>query len=117
MAPQRLKRNVALLNVLSTAPKHQREAIINTATRDQIICICDCCNNILQETLSLTPKELKKLQRYKDLIRYLAETKGKREFKDKKNYLIQSGGFLPVLLAPILGAVGSILAETLVKKI
>lgn len=116
MAPNRLKRNISVLDVISKAPKTQREAIINTATRDQICCICDCCNNILNNNINLSTEELRKLNRYKDLIRYLAQTKSQREFKRKKQYLVQSGGFLPLLLAPILGAAGSILAETLIKK-
>jgi len=116
MAPERLKRNVTLLEVLSKAHKPQREAILSTATSDQITCICDCCNNILKENIPLTRSELQKLKRYQSFIRYLAQDRNPRKFKQKKEYLIQSGGFLPVLLAPILGAVGSILAESLIKK-
>jgi hypothetical protein len=116
MAPNRLKRNLAILEVLSKAPKKQREAIINTATKDQILCLCDCANNILLENINLSPTEIEKLRRYQHLVRYLAENKNKRKLKKNKDYLVQSGGFLPVLLAPILGAVGSILAETLVNR-
>lgn len=117
MAPNRLQRNITTLDVLSKAPKKQRQALINTATRDQIFCICDCANNILIENIPLTAQELKKLKRYQDLIRYLADTKGQRKkIKQKKQYLIQSGGFLPILLAPILTAATSILTETLLNK-
>lgn len=116
MAHERLKRNVALLNVLSQASKRQREAILNTATRDQINCICDCCNNILRENIPLTPLDFNNLKRYQSIIRYLARDKNPRKYKQKKQFLVQEGGFLPVLLAPILGVVGSILAETLIKK-
>ena len=115
MAPNRLNLNISILDVIAKAPKRQREAIINTATRDQISCICDCCNNILNNNTQISTEELKKFKRYKELLRYLADSKGQREFKQKQ-YLIQSCGFLPLLLAPILGAAGSILAETLIKK-
>ena len=116
MAPNRLNRNISILDVIAKAPKQQREAIINTATQAQLYCICDCARNILSNNIHISTEELRKLKRYKELVRYLAETKGKRKFKQKKQYLIQSGGFLPLLLAPILGAAGSILAETLIKK-
>jgi len=62
MVHERLERNVSLLNVLSKASNKQRKAILKTATRDQINCICDCCNNILKENISLTDKELEKLK-------------------------------------------------------
>lgn len=116
MTPKRLKRNISVLDVISKAPSKQREAILNTATRDQISCICDCCNNILNNNITLSSEELRKLKRYKDFVRYLSDTRGQREFKRKREFLVQSGGFLPVLLAPILGALGSILAETLINK-
>lgn len=116
MAPTRLKRNISTLDVLCKASKNQREAIINTATRDQISCICDCANNILRENIPLSPAELKTLKRYQTLIRYLAQSKSHRSIKDKKNYIVQAGGFLPALLAPVLGALGSILVETLINR-
>lgn len=114
MKPNRLKRNISILDVLSKAPKKQREAIINTATKDQLLCICDCANNILKETIPLTEKDFKKLRRHQNIIRYLAENN--KDIEGKKDYLIQSGGFLPILLAPILGAAGSILTELLLDK-
>lgn len=116
MTSQRLQRNITALDVLSKASRKQREAFINTATNDQISCICDCANNILIENIPLTESDLKKLKRYESFIRYLAENRGKRNYKEKKEYLIQEGGFLPVLLAPILSAAASILAETLINK-
>jgi len=53
-----LKRNVTFLDVLSNAPKRQIEAMLNTATSDQITYICDCCNNLLRENVPMTPLTL-----------------------------------------------------------
>lgn len=116
MAPDRLKRNIPILNVLSKAPNKQRKAIIDTATSDQIACICDCANNIINNNIPLTSADLQKLRRYKNLIRYLSKNKDQRKNREKKHYLNQSGGFLPALLIPILSAAGSILAEALINK-
>ena len=85
MAPNRLNRNISILDVIAKAPKRQREAIINTATRDQISCICDCCNNILNNNIQISTEELKKLKFYKELLRYLAEIQKDTETSNKRN--------------------------------
>jgi len=81
-------------------------------TRDQLLCICDCAANILDENISLKAEEYKSLEKYQDLLRYLAENKSYfRKDIDKRKYINQSGGFLPLLLATILSASGSILDD------
>jgi hypothetical protein len=112
MAPKRLKRNISLLDVLNKADKAQRNAVINTATKDQIQCICDCASNILDENIKLKESDLRKLKRYQNFIRYLASKDGNIE---KKKLIIQHGGFLPALLTPILGLAGSLLIDAIRK--
>ena len=114
MAPKRLKRNLSLLDVLQKANKAQRSAIINTATTDQLQCICDCASNILNENVKITETELKRLKRYQNHIRFLANNNGN---PDKKKIIIQEGGFLPLLLTPILSVAGSLLADVISKSI
>jgi len=53
MTNERLKRNLKTLQVLAIAFERQRKAIIHTSTWDQILCICDCATNILNENISL----------------------------------------------------------------
>ena len=114
MAPKRLKRNLTLLDVLHKAMKEQRNALINTATNDQIQCICDCASNILNENIKITETHLKRLKRYQNHLRFLADKKGGL---DKKRIVIQEGGFLPLLLTPILSVAGSLLADVISKSI
>lgn len=113
MAPKRLERNISLLDLLAKTTKAQRNALINTATKDQLQCICDCASNILNENVQLTPEELKKLRRFQGKLRYLANSDDKIE---NKKVVIQNGGFLPVLLTPILSAAASILTDVLLQK-
>jgi len=55
----------------------------------------------LNENISLTPKQYKALEKYQDLLRYLAANKNYfRKDPDKRKYINQSVGFLPLLLAP-----------------
>lgn len=113
MAPERLHRNITLLDVLSKTTKAQRDALINTATNDQLQCICDCAINILNENIPLTDTQYKKLKRFQKHIRYIANSD---DNIDNKKLIIQKGGFLPILLTPILTAAASLLAEALINK-
>jgi len=50
MTTERLKRNMSVLELLKKAAINQRKAIIDTSTKDQLMCICDCAtSNILHE--------------------------------------------------------------------
>jgi hypothetical protein len=112
MKPKRLERNISLLDLLNKTGKTQRNALINTATRDQIQCICDCASNILDENIKLEESDLRKLRRYQNFVRYLANKNGNLE---KKKLIIQHGGFLPALLTPILSLAGSLLIDAIKK--
>jgi hypothetical protein len=112
MVPKRLERNISLLDVLHKARKEQRDALINTATRDQIQCICDCASNILDENFKLGDSDLRRLKRYKNFVRYLSKKQGNIE---KKKLVIQHGGFLGALLTPVLSLAGSLLIDAIKK--
>jgi hypothetical protein len=114
MAPERLKRNISCLHVLETAKKPLRDAIIHNSTKDLIWCICDCSYNFLNGNIPFTDQEEKKLLRYQNIIRYLAKKK-RGELKEKKQLITQNGGFLPLLLTPILSVAASLLTEALRK--
>jgi len=108
MTTEQLKRNLSALELLTNAARNQRKATIDTSTRDQLLCICDYATSILDENITLTPKQYKSLEKYQDLLRYLAKNKNYfRKDIEKRKYLNKSGGFLPLLLAPILSAAGS----------
>lgn len=114
MAPDRLKRNIPCLHVLTKAKKPLRDAIINNAEKDLIVCICDCSHNFLTGNIPFTEQEIKKLSRYQNLVRYLAK-KNRGGLKEKKQLIVQNGGFLPLLLTPILSVAASLLAEAIKK--
>lgn len=110
MAPERLNRNINCLHILSNTTKKQRDALINTASKDQIQCICDCANNFLRGNVPFTEDQIRKLKRYQKQIRILSN-KNHINIKNKKKILVQHGGFLPILLAPILSVAGTLLAD------
>ena len=93
-----LKKNAQLLRVLAQAKPHMCKAIIGAADRDLVTCLCECAQNILNGNVPLSKSHLKHLQRHRTDVRKLAK---KRTAKHTKKKILQKGGFLSALLAPI----------------
>src|SRR5262245_23201635 len=70
----RLKKNIALLKVLSDQkqPKNLRSAILKHAPNELISSVGDCCRNVLNGNVSLTPKQNRQLKIHRRAIRMLA---------------------------------------------
>lgn len=107
----RLKRNYDFVKVLAKAKKRQRDAILINSDSDLVLCLCECIENILNGNIKLSSKQKKKLQRHKKALRNICDCKTK--VSDKKKILVQKGGFLPLVLAPILGVAGSLLGDAI----
>jgi len=74
------------------------KAVVGAADNDLICCLCECAQNILNGNVPLNKTHLRKLKRYKTDVRKLVE---RRTGKHQKKKILQKGGFLPALLAPI----------------
>lgn len=98
---KRVKKFTDTLNYLSSCDKHTGKAIINTAKPELINCFSDICHNVLKGKVNLSDSEKKKLGKYKNHIRKIAN---KKTTQKSKKILIQKGGFLGAILAPLLGS-------------
>jgi hypothetical protein len=70
-------------------------------------CLCECADNILRDNVPLTKLQKEKLKRNKAGLRAL--TKKSVSLKQKKA-ILQKGGFLGSLLAPIASVVAPLLS-------
>ena len=102
---KRLRKHAELLKVLASANPKLKKAIVNGADSPLIKTLCDCANNILKGNVSLTKCQKNKLRRHKQSLRILTQ----RQSLARKKKILQSGGFLGSLLAPVLGVLGSLL--------
>ena len=102
------KENKALLRLLLKSKPNARKAILQNADPDLIKSICECSYNVLEGNVPLNNKEKNKLKKYKNTLRYLVK-KGPSLKQRKKRIIVQKGGFLTALLAPILGGILSTL--------
>ena len=93
-----LKKNAHLLHVLAHTTPQMCKAIIGAADCELITCLCEFAQNILNGNVPLTKSHLKHLQWYRSDVHTLVK---KRSPKHSKKKMLQTGGFLSALLAPI----------------
>ena len=102
------KKHLSLLKLLAKTknPKY----IVHELDTDILDCLTDCCYNILKGNIPLSVTQESKLKKHKKHLRHMV---GKKISQKKKKEILQKGGFLPALLAPIIASV----AAPLVKSI
>ncbi len=109
----RLKKHLELLKILKkTNPKH-RKSILESADNSLILCICECIDNILRGNVKLSPAKKRELAKHVEILRQIADRKTKGQ--KKRSLLVQKGGFLPALLAPVIGIAGSLIGDLVGK--
>lgn len=111
---KRLEKHLDYLSVLRKCKPKQRQAILSNADNELIKTICDCIENLLAGKVQLSPSQKKQLKRHRNQLRILRSSK--KGLKLKKKYIVQNGGFLPALLAPILGVVGGLVTDLILKR-
>lgn len=112
---KRLERNFDFIKILcKNKKKNLRRAILENADPDLILCLCECCDNLLKGNVPINSEQKQKLSKHKNHIRNLANRKN--TIKEKRNILIQQGGFLPLLLTPILSIAGSLIADAITGR-
>jgi hypothetical protein len=97
------RKHAAMLKTISKARPDLLKAPVRMADEDVIRAICECADNTLKGHVRLTALQKRRLSRYKSTLRRLV--KRGEGCKKRKQIILQSGGFLLPLLAPILGSV------------
>jgi hypothetical protein len=114
---KRLKRNIDFLKKLKGVRKvSKRNDYLKQANDDLVACLVECVANIVRGNVPMTTKQKSSLKCHLRSLRDLSKV---RNFKKaKKKLLKQKGGFLPVVLAPILAAAaGTLLGDLIAKHI
>ena len=94
----RVKRQAPLLQALAQANPHICKAILRGADKDLLQCLSECALNVLRGNVTLTGPQKAKLTKYKQKLRKVANKKVSLKEKHK---IVQTGGFAPALLAPL----------------
>jgi len=106
----RIETNLDFIKAVGDKNSKKRQNLIKSASEDNILSLVEIAHNTLKGKLPLDESTEKKLNRHRRSIRQLANTKG--SIKTKKNILIKKGGFLPLLVPPVLYLIGSCIGKT-----
>jgi hypothetical protein len=106
MVSQRLKMHGSDILYLQKTKPCIRKHIITKADGSLVDSLCECADNILRGNVPLTKLQKEKLKRNKAGLRALTK---KFSLKQKKA-ILQKGGFLGSLLAPIASVVAPLLS-------
>ena len=103
----RLYRNLPLLKLLFKAKPAQRRVILQAASNELILTLCEVALNILKGTIPLTTTQYHVLKKKKFEIKFFADKK--IGVSRKKKVINQKGGFLVPLLSIALPFITSLI--------
>ncbi len=108
---KRLKDNLDFISLLhKTRTAKKRRDLLKIATPEQILTVCECIKNVVNKNVpGITEKDKKCFKKHKGTI--LALVKNRVPTETRQKIIAQKGGFLPALLAPVLGIAGSLLGN------
>lgn len=116
---ERLKKHYNFLWLLSKAKtKKKRQELLDIASAEQIKTICECVKNVMLGNVpGIRKQDIREFKKNREIIRKLISTGKNVTSKKKKELLMQQGGFLPALLAPVIGIAGTLIADLIKNNI
>ncbi len=93
---------------------NSRKRYISVADDDLIACLVECSVNILKGNVKLTKKHKTSLKRH---LKFLRSVGKERRVPAARTKLIQSGGLIPAIVAPILAALAATTVSELISKL
>ena len=115
MTIKRLAKHHNCLKFLAKSNPNLRKSVIYGANNDLVYCICECIQNVLKANVPIPYKTIKELKPYRNTLEKIINKR--TSVQKKKKLLNQNGGFLPILLAPLLGIVGSLVGDVISKNV
>ena len=105
----RLRKFASTLRKLNRLKPDQKKVWLRKHLDNELICcLCECAKNLLNGNVPITAAQRKKLVVRKESLRKLVRRKV--SLRNKKR-ILQRGGFLAALLAPIVSVLGSLLGN------
>ena len=96
------------LRRLHRTTERARRKLIRTCDKRFLNCICECAKNVLRGHVPLTKRQLARLRQYKRSMHTLAT---KKPSLKSKRRVLQKGGFIGALLAPVLSFLGGLIGR------
>lgn len=100
-------RDVAALRHIASSSRRLQQGLLRRASPAVLKLIAECCLNFCRGGFRLPPAKVKKLRRYRHVIRELANRR--TTSKKRKQLVVQKGGFLSLLIPGAVSLLGSLL--------
>ena len=111
---RRIQKHLTELKQLCRCGSKKRNEILKKGGRNIKLCLSECALNVLKGNVPLNQKQFSKLKKHRKSLQNLS----KKNISIKRSQqLVQRGGFLPLLLSPILGALASAAVKGITNKI
>lgn len=107
----RLKKHLPLLKLLKKANVEERIALLENTNNDFIKCLDECIDNFLRGNVRCSHVKREQLKKSAKVLRKIVHPK--TSIKRKRELLVQRGGFLPALLAPLIGVASGLIGDLL----
>lgn len=109
-----IERNYSFLRDLSESTISKRREIIESATEDNINALTELSINLLQGNLAISEEDKIKLSKHKTFIRNLSQKE--IPISQKKKGILYNCNILPMIISPLLGALGSVFGKCIVSE-
>lgn len=102
-----------LLKFLGCCKEKHRKILTKYLDEQEINAICECILNVLYGNIKISASNKKKLAKYKKIFKKLLKSNKKGE---KKQIIVQHGGFLNILIPALISGISSIISATIAHK-
>ena len=110
---EKLEKNIHNLKILSCCNKNLKNKLITKGDKSLILTLNECVLNTLNGNIKISPKDREKLLKHKYTLRKTLKAKS---LKDKKQILIQKGGYLQYILPAAITLITTLLENIKSKK-
>jgi len=108
-----MRKFLPLLRRISKLGNKEKSQYAKRCNKEFLDCVSECAKNILSGNVQLTTKQKTALRRNRQNLRQLSI---KKTSLKKKRQIIQKGGLLGAILAPVLATLGGTVLSSLLGK-
>ena len=107
-ALSRLRKHAHILKTLAKMKPKTAKRVLSLADNSLIHCLCECSLNVIKGHVPMNVAQKTRLRRFRQHLRKLAD---KKISIKRKKVVLQKGGFLGALLAPIASVLGPLVGQ------
>src|SRR5882757_10892375 len=106
-----LKNSLPFFKIVARLPDRSRKIILDDLAGDQTAynAVQEIAYNTIKGNVKLKKSQKTKLKKHEKVLKKFCCLKNKKNLKKRKQLLVQSGGFLPILIPTVASIITSLL--------